>query len=102
MCVCILLSCFSHCCLLCFDVLWAWQVRRETKHAELLMYMSPSLQSEVTFECTKEWLSRVWFLDGVSLEFLVQVDRTPVAAIPNSGPRNDPMIFALRDVLSWC
>ena len=48
-------------------------VRVYGKHVELLTLMSPSLQSEVSFEFARDWLSRVWFLEKVSDEFLVKL-----------------------------
>ena len=33
-------------------------------------------QAEVTYESSKEWLARVWFLSNVSMEFLVQLSLT--------------------------
>ena len=37
-------------------------VRAQRKATQLLTLMSPTLQSEVTFVGTKDWLARVWFL----------------------------------------
>lgn len=48
-------------------------VRYYRKASTLLKTMSPTLQSEVTFEGTKEWLARVWFLSGVPMDFMVQL-----------------------------
>lgn len=48
-------------------------VRFTQKRAELLESMSPSLKSEVAWQCNKEWLSKVWFLRGSSQSFLVQL-----------------------------
>ena len=48
-------------------------VRQARKRIELLELMSPTLKSEVAWEVNKEWLGRVWFLEGASLAFLVQL-----------------------------
>ena len=48
-------------------------IRQAKKRSELLELMSPTLRSEVAWLVNKEWLSRVWFVKGASLPFLVQV-----------------------------
>ena len=48
-------------------------IRRADKRTALLELMSPTLRSEVAWELNKSWLGRVWFLQGASLAFLVQL-----------------------------
>ena len=48
-------------------------IRASNKRASLLELMSPTLRSAVAWEVNKQWLSRLWFLKGASLTFLVQV-----------------------------
>lgn len=48
-------------------------MRFTQKRSELLENMSPALQSEVAWQCNKEWLGKVWFLKGASQAFLVQL-----------------------------
>lgn len=48
-------------------------VRFTQQRSELLSTMSPSLRTEVVWQCNREWLSRIWFLKGASVPFLVQL-----------------------------
>ena len=48
-------------------------VRFTQQRSELLRNMSPSLRTEVVWLCNREWLSKIWFLKGASLPFLVQL-----------------------------
>lgn len=48
-------------------------VRLTEKRSALLELMSPALQAEVAWECNKEWLQRVWFLEKASQSLLVQL-----------------------------
>ena len=62
-------------------------VRLSNKQAELLLLMSPALQSEVTFAASKDWLARVWFFRDVSSDFLVKLSL-----------RLRPLVFAPGEV----
>ena len=71
-------------------------VRVVNKQTELLSLMSPTLKSEVAFKISKEWLAKVWYLEGLEeseegLEFLVQLSvrlRPLVLAPGEMAPAN--------------
>lgn len=48
-------------------------VRRIEQRAELLELMSPHLRAEVAWEVNHSWIQLVWFLEGASRSFLVQL-----------------------------
>lgn len=48
-------------------------LRSSSKQKELMDQMSPSLQSEVAWQCNQQWLTRVWFLKDAPLMFLVEL-----------------------------
>jgi hypothetical protein len=48
-------------------------VRETTKRRQLLDLMSPTLQAEVAWECSKSFMKRIWFLEGTSFPFRVQL-----------------------------
>jgi hypothetical protein len=56
-------------------------VRLAQKRSELLELMSPALKAEVAWECNHGWLSRVWFLQGASQPFLVQLSLRLLAEV---------------------
>ena len=71
----LLLSHYAHMVLflLLLPPLLQHHIRTTNKRHDLLELMSPALRSEVAWEVNKRWLSRVWFLEGASLSFLVQL-----------------------------
>jgi hypothetical protein len=73
-------------------------IRTSNKRLELLELMSPALRVEVAWEVNKRWLSRVWFLEGASLSFLVQLALVlkPVVFAPGEIAPRGPLYIVNR------
>lgn len=81
----------------------AQHVRITEKRNELLELMSPTLQAEVAWECSKEWLDRVWFLKDTSYAFRVQLSlrlEGRVFAPGEIAPRG-PLYIVHRGIALW-
>ena len=56
-------------------------LRVAERQKELIEFMSPSLQSEVAWQCNKQWLQRIWFLRDSPVRFLVSLARQLVPVV---------------------
>jgi len=75
-------------------------VRMTNKRSELLALMSPNLQAEVAWECSKGWLSKIWFLEGSSNAFLVRLSLRLTARVfaPGEIAPAGPMYIVHRGI----